>query len=174
VETGLHYNYFRDFDPSLGIYKQSDPIGLRGGLNTYAYVRGAPLTLVDPRGLCPPGPKMKKCLEEIFGQSIDSIDVVIDPAMVCRHHGDDDQGNPKLGATTRPNTIYFNFPCNRFWADPEFVLHEYFHVVRQWGQGMTRPGYIALAWIREKEARDFAAQNVNRLKECLLSCPAPQ
>jgi RHS repeat-associated protein len=34
AETGLHYNYFRDYDPSLGIYKQSDLIGLRGGLNT--------------------------------------------------------------------------------------------------------------------------------------------
>ena len=51
AETGLHYNYFRDFDPSLGIYKQSDPIGLHGGLNTYAYVNGRPLLLVDPLGL---------------------------------------------------------------------------------------------------------------------------
>jgi RHS repeat-associated protein len=51
AETGLHYNYFPDFDPSLGIYKQSDPIDLRGGLNTYAYVNGRPLMLIDPRGL---------------------------------------------------------------------------------------------------------------------------
>ena len=33
-ETGLHYNYFRDYDPGLGIYKQSDLIGLYCGLNT--------------------------------------------------------------------------------------------------------------------------------------------
>jgi len=32
AETGLHYNYFRDYDPSIGIYKQSDLIGLRGGV----------------------------------------------------------------------------------------------------------------------------------------------
>ena len=31
-ETGLHYNYFRDYDPSTGRYIQSDLIGLRGGL----------------------------------------------------------------------------------------------------------------------------------------------
>jgi RHS repeat-associated protein len=50
-ETNLHYNYFRDYDPSLGIYKQSDLIGLRGGLNTYLYVGGNPLSFADPKGL---------------------------------------------------------------------------------------------------------------------------
>lgn len=50
-ETNLHYNYYRDYDPSLGRYGESDPIGLIGGLNTYAYVRGAPLTGIDPTGL---------------------------------------------------------------------------------------------------------------------------
>jgi len=50
-ETGLHYNYFRDYDPSHGIYKQFDPIGLRGGLNGYAYVGADPLALSDPFGL---------------------------------------------------------------------------------------------------------------------------
>ena len=42
-ETNLHYNYFRDYDPSLGTYKESDPIGLRGGINTYLYVDARPL-----------------------------------------------------------------------------------------------------------------------------------
>jgi RHS repeat-associated protein len=50
-ETGLHYNYYRDYDPSLGIYKQSDLIGLQGGVNTYAYVRSRPIESVDPLGL---------------------------------------------------------------------------------------------------------------------------
>ncbi len=49
--TGLNYNYFRDYDPSTGRHVQSDPIGLEGGISTYAYVGGNPLGAVDPLGL---------------------------------------------------------------------------------------------------------------------------
>ena len=51
AETGLHYNYFRDYDPSVGRYVESDPIGLKGGLNTYSYANSAPIGLIDPQGL---------------------------------------------------------------------------------------------------------------------------
>lgn len=50
-ETALHYNYFRDYDPSTGRYVQSDPLGLVAGINTYAYVGNSPLNAYDPDGL---------------------------------------------------------------------------------------------------------------------------
>lgn len=51
AESGTHYNYFRDYNPETGRYQTSDPLGLEGGLNTFAYAGGNPLSFIDPLGL---------------------------------------------------------------------------------------------------------------------------
>jgi RHS repeat-associated protein len=53
AETKLHYNYFRYYDPSLGRYITSDPIGLAGGINTYNYAKQNPGSYYDPDGKNP-------------------------------------------------------------------------------------------------------------------------
>ncbi|TAH43833.1 MAG: RHS repeat-associated core domain-containing protein [Gammaproteobacteria bacterium] len=50
-ESGLHYNYFRDYEPGTGRYMESDPIGLRGGVATFAYGLGNPTKFYDSTGL---------------------------------------------------------------------------------------------------------------------------
>jgi RHS repeat-associated protein len=50
-ENNNYYNYFRDYDPAIGRYIQSDPLGLHGGLNLYPYVYSNPLNFYDPYGL---------------------------------------------------------------------------------------------------------------------------
>ncbi len=51
AESGLHYNYFRDYDPDTGRYIQSDPIGLAASLNTYVFTDSNPIIKTDPYGL---------------------------------------------------------------------------------------------------------------------------
>jgi RHS repeat-associated protein len=55
--NGLSYNYFRDYEASIGRYVESDPIGQKGNINTFTYVENWVLRLIDPRGLasCPVG-----------------------------------------------------------------------------------------------------------------------
>ena len=49
-ETGMHYNFNRDYNPVTGRYIQSDPIGLDGGMNGYGYVNSHPLYRSDLSG----------------------------------------------------------------------------------------------------------------------------
>jgi len=49
--VGLNYNYYRDYDPAIGKYVESDLIGIEDDLNTYAYAHSRPLLETDPFGL---------------------------------------------------------------------------------------------------------------------------
>ncbi|MFZ1745055.1 MAG: RHS repeat-associated core domain-containing protein [Nitrospirales bacterium] len=70
-ETGYHYNYFRDYDPTTGRYVQSDPIGLVGGFNRYAYAFGNPVSRFDFYGLSP----LLECTKEFLKPFFPDLDL---------------------------------------------------------------------------------------------------
>lgn len=104
-------------------------------------------------------------LERIFGEAAAGV-IIVEHSRYARMH-------VGMSATTRPNRILLAGAGARFIADPELVLHEYFHVLRQWrGGGLTRWRYLLESARRgyrdnryEREARDFSAATLRRYRE---------
>ncbi|MCF5737410.1 type IV secretion protein Rhs, partial [Pseudomonas syringae] len=72
VETGLHYNTFRYYDPEIGRFITQDPIGLDGGLNLYQYAPSA-IGWIDPWGwTCIPNKVAGTAREVRVGKKLDS------------------------------------------------------------------------------------------------------
>ena len=75
-------------------------------------------------------------------------------------------------AVTRRGRIYLKGSAADFFADPELVLHEYFHVLKQWADGRLTLWRYLLACLRkgywnnpfEIEARRFASRHRRRLR----------
>lgn len=83
--------------------------------------------------------------------------------------------HPRMVATTRRNCIYLRGTVGEFAADPELVLHEYFHVLEQWGsKRLTRWRYV-WEWLRrgyranrfEVETREYVAHNLGRFRRLI-------
>ena len=99
---------------------------------------------------------MRRALVELLGDEVDDVELVERSAYVRMHFG--------ARATTRRNRILLAGSATEFFADPEIVLHEYFHVLRQWNRGrMSVASYLA-EWLKrgyfqnryERQARRFA------------------
>ena len=111
AETGNHYNYFRDYDPKIGRYVESDPIGLEGGLNTYAYVAGRPLVFVDRYGLEGDGPSACRYYEERCKNSGECAgdSYACGAGKCCASFGDNPSSN-----CTRRCLIDYDRTCSRY------------------------------------------------------------
>jgi hypothetical protein len=116
---------------------------------------------------CYPPKDVTLALESLFGESVADIKV-IQYSIFVRFHW-------RAIATTRPNRIYLRGSGNEFFSDALLVLHEYFHVIRQWAVGdLTIPRYLAECFRRgywdnryEVEAREYAATEIFRYRALL-------
>lgn len=116
---------------------------------------------------CAPPPVLRAALEEIFGEPVDHVRVIEHSLYARLHFG--------ARATTRRNRILLRDSAAAFWRDPDLVLHEYFHVLRQWQpRRLTIWRYIVESlrrgyWLNrfEIEARQFAGTHARRLQRLL-------
>jgi len=96
METKLAYNAYRDYDPATGRYQQSDPIGLAGGVGTYTYVNGNPVSRIDPLGLA-------HC---VYSISSGRMTCISDSPELPGFGGDFASGNNRIpGCKNNPNCI---------------------------------------------------------------------
>ena len=111
-----------------------------------------------------PPPPIARALESIFGESIAHVRVIERSHYARLHLG--------ARATTRRAKILLAGDARDFWSDPELLLHEYFHVLRQWQpRKLTILRYLLESLMRgywhnryEIEAREFAARHCNALR----------
>ena len=116
---------------------------------------------------CYPPKDVEQALESLFGTPVRDIKV-IQYSIYVRFHW-------RAIATTRPNRIYLRGSGKEFFSDGPLLLHEYFHVIRQWGTGdMTIPRYLMECFRRgywdnrfEVEAREFTDSEIFRYRALL-------
>ena len=106
----------------------------------------------------------RRCLHQVPGPQ----GAADDRLRFARLHG-------RARATTRRNTIYLRGSLEEFFADPELVLHEYFHVLRQWNRGRLSQWAYVREWWRhgywqnryERQARRFVRMRVKAYARAL-------
>ena len=112
-------------------------------------------------------PALRASLLELFGPGVDDVRI-IEHSWYARLHG-------RIVATTRRRHIYLRGSAAEFFEQPEIVLHEYFHVLRQWEPRRLSIWRYLLEWFRrgywdnrfEIEAREFAADHLYRFRALL-------
>jgi hypothetical protein len=107
---------------------------------------------------------VRTALEAVFGGPVSHVRVT-ENSLYARMH-------PYTIATTRRRRIYLRGPAADFFEDPWLLLHEYYHVLRQWESRDLTIARYCLEWLRrgyynnrfEVEARDFADKHLPGLR----------
>lgn len=103
----------------------------------------------------------------MFGTDVSQVRIV-EYSWFARLHG-------RMIATTRRRRIYLRGSADAFFRNPEIVLHEFFHVLRQWETRELSVMRYVIEWLRrgywdnryEIEAREFAADQLHRFRAML-------
>jgi hypothetical protein len=111
--------------------------------------------------------RVRRALERVFDEPVDHVQIVEHSRYARMHLG--------MRATTRPNRILLTMSGDEFVRHPELVLHEFFHVLRQWQpRRLTRTAYVLESARRgyrenrfEVEANAFVADNLDRFRHLL-------
>ena len=127
AETGLHYNRFRYYDPQVGRYITSDPIGLPGGLSTYDYVSANPLYLTDSLGLTQFLRGNADQLSKNIRENLPTIDSIVSKALPNYSEA---VAVSTTGGAHNPSSRHFsgNAIDIRVWENPNLTPPNFPHV----------------------------------------------
>jgi len=111
--------------------------------------------------------RLRASLVALLGDDVDDVEIVERSWYARLHFG--------ARATTRHNRILLRGTAEEFFADPELVLHEYFHVLRQWNTGRLSTAAYLREWLRrgywrnryEHQARRYVKLRLPALQSLL-------